>query len=231
MNCPECNVPIKDGQKFCGKCGYRIENPPDVTAEQNVVEEMLSPADEKAIELLIKGVELHFAGKLKQALKFFKQAEKIAPHRPDVHENIGNIYRDMPDFNKAIEYYNRSVEIDPESGSVYANRAVAYHGSGQTGKALQDYNRALELEPTNPEALFSRAAMFIDGGHLDAALKDLDLLIQVEPNFAQAYLNRGFIHQQQDNYPGAEVDYRKAIELSDDADIIQDARSLLEQLR
>ena len=231
MNCPECNAPIKDGHKFCGKCGYRLENPPDETAGQNAVEEVVSAADEKAMELLIKGVDLHFAGNLKGALKLFKKAEKIAPHRPDVHENIGNIYRDMPDFRKAIEYYNRSIEIDPENGSAYANRAVTHFESGQTGKALQDFNRALELEPTNPEALFSRASMFIDGGHLDAAMKDLDLLIQVEPNFAQAYLSRGFIHQQQDKYPQAETDYLKAIELSDDPDIIQDARSLLEQLR
>jgi tetratricopeptide (TPR) repeat protein len=230
MNCPKCNAPIKEGHEFCGQCGHKIETAPAVAPDTGIAEEPLSEADEKAIELLIQGVELHFEGKLKQALKLFLQAEKIAPHRQDVYENLGNIYRDMPDFNKAIEYYNRSIELDPDYAPAYANRGVAYQMNGHTGNALKDFSRALELEPTHPEALFSRASMFIDGGHLDAALVDLNQLILVEPNFGQAYLSRGFIFQQEGDFPKAEADYRRAIELMDDTEALKDAHALLKQV-
>ncbi len=241
MNCPKCNSPVKDNHTFCGNCGYKLDSAyaqpvetPRVTASPSPAKqaspEQMSPADAKAINLLTRGVEFHFKGNLKQALKLFRQAEKIAPHRPDVHENIGNIYRDMPDFKKAIEYYNRSIEIDPENPSAYTNRGVTYMLNGHTGKAMDDFNRALVLEPSDTYALFSRAGLYIDGGNLDAALDDLNLLIQIDPEFGQAYLNRGFIFQQRNDFPAAAADYRKAILLITDPEALRDAQALLKQV-
>lgn len=35
MNCPKCNTPNPDGQKFCGNCGTELPNEEKVSSPSN----------------------------------------------------------------------------------------------------------------------------------------------------------------------------------------------------
>ena len=58
--------------------------------------------------------------------------------------------------------------------------------------------------------MFNRASAYYQQRDYGATLKDIDRVLELSPDNAQAYFNRGIVHHQLDNLPGAIADLQKA---------------------
>ena len=50
------------------------------------------------------------------------------PKNTQAYNNIGNIYQDEGNLNKAIEAYNKAISIQPEYVDPYYNKGICLHG-------------------------------------------------------------------------------------------------------
>lgn len=109
--------------------------------------------------------------------------------------NIGLVYRNLGDYNKAFEYYFKALEIrkdvlgekHPNTAGSYGNIGVVYHNLEDYDKALEFYNKALEI--------------------------DKDVLGENHHDTAISYNNIGVVYDELGDYDKALEFHNKALEI------------------
>lgn len=109
--------------------------------------------------------------------------------------NIGLVYRNLGEYNKALDYYFKALEIrkdvlgekHPNTAGSYGNIGVVYHNLEDYDKALEFYNKALEI--------------------------DKDVLGENHHDTAISYNNIGVVYDELGDYDKALEYHNKALEI------------------
>ena len=116
---------------------------------------------EKYIELLNKyGIFLieyaYYEESIEVNLRFIRLSEETNGQNEttaDAYNNIGVVYNDLGDYDKALEHHNKALEIQKDvlgekhrdTASSYNNIGCVYDNMGDYDKALEYHNKALEI--------------------------------------------------------------------------------------
>jgi tetratricopeptide (TPR) repeat protein len=172
--------------------------------------------DEKAIFYLKKAIELdkNFApayadlGSKYESLRNFEEAEKnylkyaeILPDYPKSLQQLGTLYRDEGNFDKALEFYFKMLKQD-SSMITYLMIGNCYIFKDDFVKAreyfMKGYERAVN-EDEKLAALSNNAISFIFEGNMDGALKAFDNIRDLAEKgkrygtIIDSYLNQVFV--------------------------------------
>jgi tetratricopeptide (TPR) repeat protein len=85
------------------------------------------------------------------------------PKSADYRTQIGNIYYDRGQYDKAVVYYQQSLDLHPRNPNVETDLAACFHYLGQDDKALDILNKVLEYSPDFAEAMFNKGIVLISG--------------------------------------------------------------------
>ena len=200
---------------------------------------------EKYIELLLKyGIFLckyaYYEEAVEVNLRFIRLSEETNGQNEttaDAYNNIGVVYRDLGDYDKALEYYFKALEITkevlgekhPDTASSYNNIGAVYHKLGDYDKALEFYNKALEirkdvLEENHPDTASSYNNIGVVYSNLGDYKKALEYYIKALEIFkevlgekhrdtAGSYDNIGIVYHKLGDYDKALEFYNKALEI------------------
>ena len=94
--------------------------------------------DKKAKECIKKVLEI----KCDKEIANYENDIKLNPNNVVAYANMGNMYADKDDYEKAIECYKKAIEIDPTFRDVYNNMGDAYKALGNQVKANECYKKA-----------------------------------------------------------------------------------------
>jgi tetratricopeptide (TPR) repeat protein len=101
------------------------------------------------------GVDYNKLGDLNNALLYYDRQLEIYRNLNDEEgeskalNNIGGIYQDQGNYDKALEYYNKSLQLKNEPSSIavtYNNIAVIYSEKGDNNKAVEYHKKAIEFD-------------------------------------------------------------------------------------
>ena len=81
------------------------------------------------------------------------EAAKLNTNNPDIHNNIGVIYKELHQFDQAIEEFFKAIDINPEHTNPYNNTGVVYYAIIDFKGAFRNYQNASSIDPENLEAL------------------------------------------------------------------------------
>lgn len=109
----------------------------------------------KAVELGAAGVEALYgvarqAQNPKIAIQFYQELSRLHPHyttRWYWHRDVGNLYYELGDYEKAGKYYDKACELKSEYSKLYRWAGDAYYYQGEWTEAAQRFRKALSLEP------------------------------------------------------------------------------------
>src|SRR5437899_560037 len=112
---------------------------------------------------------------------------------------------------------------------VQIEKAFRLDADGQHEAALRTMDELVNAHPANPEAWGRKAQLLLQNGRLDDAENALQKAMEINPQYPFGYLLRGMFRQQEREWAGALLLYRKAAELYDpDAkDILAEVYSLI----
>ena len=125
------------------------------------------------------------------ALAALDHARTLAPQRPDVHQQIGDIARSLGDNEGAIAAYRQALELDSEFAVVRFQLARLLRAKGQVREAEQELEAALDAVPTYAEATLELASLRRASGHAEDALTQLIALLERDPYHFDALLALG----------------------------------------
>jgi tetratricopeptide (TPR) repeat protein len=114
------------------------------------------PAREKlsAEDWFSLAVELE-ATSTKEAQRAYHQALEIEPGMADAHVNLGKLYHDDRDFDKAEAHYRAAVEHAPTDPAAQFNLGVLLEDMERPHEALRAYRGTIKLEPSFADAHYN----------------------------------------------------------------------------
>jgi regulator of sirC expression with transglutaminase-like and TPR domain len=106
-----------------------------------------------------------------------------------VHSNLGVIYSERKDFDKAAPEYERALDLDHRLAAAWYNYANDLLRQGEMQRAIRYFTKSLRLYPTDVWALNNRGLAYVKADKKDKARKDFLEALRLDPGFQQAKQN------------------------------------------
>lgn len=106
------------------------------------------------------------------AVHAFRRASGVAPHTPDPHEALAEIYLDTARYDEAIVESKALLRIAPHSLSARDVLSTAYFQKGLIEKALDTMNEVVNLAPSDPLGHYKRGILHQHRGDWRNALHE-----------------------------------------------------------
>ena len=98
-------------------------------------------------KLISNALSLHSSGKIKEASEIYNVLIKNKFYDPRIFNNLGSIYSQINQFDKAILLFNESIKKFPNCLEAYPNLANVLVAKGRSDTAKNILNKAIELNP------------------------------------------------------------------------------------
>ncbi|MGH7834049.1 MAG: tetratricopeptide repeat protein [Candidatus Binatia bacterium] len=132
------------------------------------------PAQEKlgAEDWFSLAVELE-ATSTKEAQRAYHQALQLEPGMADAHLNLGKLYHDEREWEKAEAHYRAAVEHAPGDPAAHFNLGVLMEDMKRPHEALRAYRQTIKLEPPFADAHYNLGLLLETLGKLPEAIAHL----------------------------------------------------------
>ena len=164
-------------------------------------------------EIFSLAVKCYQEGKTDIALKLYNQVIKIDPNHSQAHNNLGLIFQNQMNHEKAKNCYEKAIEIKPDYADAYNNLGILLSQSGENKKLIGCFEKAIEFNPNYSQAHNNLGVIFKNLGEYEKAKSCYEKAIAINPDFAKAHTNLGIIFKILKDYQKAIGCYEKAIEI------------------
>jgi len=115
-------------------------------------------------------------------------------NKPDsarVHYNMGNVYAERQEYEKAIGYFEAAVRLDPDYAVAITNLGLAHFRLGEIDIAIDSYRKALKIKPDLANAHNSLGIALQAKGKEDEARSEYEKAIEYDPFYADPHNGLG----------------------------------------
>lgn len=105
------------------------------------------------------------------------------PDNTEAWTQLGHVYFDTNQFEKAINAYNKSLDLDPNNPNVWTDLGVMYRRSGDPQQAIASFDKAVENDPKHETSRFNKGVVLMyDLKDRQGAIKAWEELIAINPS-------------------------------------------------
>mmetsp|Transcript_59264 Transcript_59264/g.86746 ORF Transcript_59264/g.86746 Transcript_59264/m.86746 type:complete len:240 (-) Transcript_59264:246-965(-) len=153
----------------------------------------------KAETLATTAAALHNQGENEEAKRLLHEALKCDPGHHFAHHNLGSIYFEEEDNEKALHHFKQSLndkspEQDPETA---CNISITLLKLGRLQEAETFGASAIRGDPENANLHYNMGNVCLQLNKTKTAILHYTKTVQLEPNHADALYNLAIGHQQQ----------------------------------
>ena len=120
-------------------------------------------------ELISNALSLHLSGKIKEASEIYNFLIQNKIYDPRVINNLGSIYSQLKQFDKAILLFDESIKRYPNCLEAYPNLANVLVAKGRSETAKNILNKAIELNPKYLRPYSILAGLWVGEGNFKKA--------------------------------------------------------------
>jgi tetratricopeptide (TPR) repeat protein len=127
-----------------------------------------------------------------KAIAAYQQAIAAEPTKAGLYNNLGNVYAESGDLDKAKEQFQKAAEIDPASASqYYFNMGAVLYNTGKMDDSAKAFQKAIDIDPKYANAYFWLGQALLgkattgEGGKVQAApgtKEAFDTYLKLDPN-------------------------------------------------
>jgi len=167
-----------------------------------------------ARSIFARGVALHQAGRLDEAIACYHQALGLRPDLAPAHNNLGNALCEQNKFDEAESSYRRGLALQPDQAELHNNLGTLLFEQERLDDAVTCYRNALALAPGYAEAHNNLGAALHRQGKLDEAEASIRHALVLRPDFAGAHDNLGMLLWERGKSEDALASTRRALVLA-----------------
>lgn len=123
---------------------------------------------------LLKGAYYEDTGNIGSAIDSYEKLLKIEPGSARANNNLGVIYFNNRQFDKAGLYFGRAIKLNPFLPEPYLNMAKLCQYNNQPEDAVSFYRQAVRLNPDFKEAFINLAKIYLNKGDYNSAIDILN---------------------------------------------------------
>jgi len=154
--------------------------------------------------------------RLAEAAELFGRAAGLRRDEPTIHNNLGNVLRNLGRHQEALRSYNRAIQIKPNYAEAHYNRGLTLQDLRRSADALSSYDQAIRFNPEYAAAYNNRGVVLRELKSHEEAVASHDKAIALRCDYATAYNNRGVALQELRRTESALESYSKAIAITPD---------------
>jgi tetratricopeptide (TPR) repeat protein len=144
------------------------------------------PLPDDAKYLLVQGNRSIARGAYSEAIGFYQDLIKIAPHHVAALNNLGAALAKLGRAEEAESYFYQAIKIEPKFPDAHSNIGNALLLKGQYAAAERFLQRALKLNPRLVDARVNLGLVFAFLGRLRDARSQFDKALKLQPGSADA---------------------------------------------
>ncbi|MCP4138217.1 MAG: tetratricopeptide repeat protein [bacterium] len=152
-----------------------------------------------AIAIYNNALELSNRGDYYTALNEYEKAIKIHPTFVEAYNNIGEIYSQMGNKDRAISTYMEALKID-KNHKILLNLGVEHYNAGDLNAALSHFHESLAKDPGFMEGNFYAGMIYYDHKNYGEAEKHLRAVINVDSGNLKANYLLSYIYYEWKQY-------------------------------
>lgn len=154
----------------------------------------------------------------KAAIEILRPLLQRLPDYAEAHCNIGTAFLALEQFDKAAHGFRRALALKPEHAEACLGLAQVQQELGALDEAQVMAERALTLAARQkaPPVHVLLGRLYSEAGYPERSRQAFDSALALDPELAGAYLGRGHLSMELGDLPGAEADFRQALQLSGD---------------
>lgn len=95
---------------------------------------------------------------------------------------LGNIYFDTNENDRAIMAYKKALELNPQNADVWTDMGVMYRRRGQPAEAIKAFDKAIEINPRHEISRFNKGIVLLhDLNDQEKAIRAWEELLDINP--------------------------------------------------
>ncbi|HGY57245.1 MAG TPA: tetratricopeptide repeat protein [Caldithrix abyssi] len=146
----------------------------------------------------------------RSALVEYEQSQLYAADFPAGRFNLGNLYNNLGQPDRAAAQYEAAIRIDDKFFPAKMNLAVLYNRLGKNDRAEALLRQVIKQNPDMSEAYYSLGLLLAEKKDYTAAAGYLQTAARRMPRRARIHYNLGLILQHLNRFKGAEESLRTA---------------------
>ncbi len=203
-----------------------------------------SKIKEKEIARIIDNYNIELNNKARQeiineeyqnVLELCNKAIELDESHVESYYNLGNMYRQMNNMEKAIEFYQKTFGLDPFHSNAFNELGLVYAQNGENDKAIDSYKRAIEVDPNHARAWYHLGKVYKIKREHEQALHAFNKAVEIDPDLADAWFLLGKVNFIKKKYNTALEYLEKAIGIKPElgrtiTPVIKDFKSIVNLL-
>ena len=165
-------------------------------------------------KLIANALSFHSSGKIKEALKIYNYLIQNKIYDPRILNNLGSIYSQIKDFDKAILLFDESIKKFPNCLEAYPNLANVLVLKGRSDVAKNILNKVIELNPNYLRPYSILAGIMVGEGNLKKAEFFLKKSLEINPKDINTLVNLGCVLKDSGNPKQAERFLKDALKIN-----------------
>lgn len=163
----------------------------------------------------------------------YLKALKIKPDDPQIRNNLGALYLDMHQWDKAIAAFRQAGTnlLFSNSEVSFTGMGVAYANKGDYPDAIAAYKKALQYEQRYPQAHFYLAEAYAALNQLDMAIASYQEALHWAPEYVAAHYRLGMAYMRQNQSAEARQEFSEVVRLAPDSEQAKQAHDYLAILK
>lgn len=159
-----------------------------------------------AILAFAKGTNLLHQGKFSDAIKAFKAAVVISPHKTEYYWHVAVCQHNLGDIEGSIKTYTLGLNINPDDPAINTNIGAAYHALAKFDLAVEHSKKV----PNHPSALSNLGNALIQLHRPTEAYEVLRKALEIDFTNSAALNNLGNVFMEQGRVDDALVCFHKS---------------------
>lgn len=106
---------------------------------------------------------------------------RVSPNSPKVHNNLGGIYRDENDYERAIKEFQTAIVIDPNYADAMHNLGNTYIEVGDITLAEEQFKKAIQLNPNLYQAYLNLGVIEYKRENFEKAKGYFEKVLDINP--------------------------------------------------
>jgi len=180
--------------------------------KKKVIEKKISSLQND--KLISDALSLHSRGKIKEALEIYNLLIQNKIYDPRIFNNLGNIYSQIKQIDKAILLFEESIKKFPDCIEAYPNLANVLVAKGKSVTAKNILNKAIELNPKYLRSYSIMAGILVGEGNLQKAEFFLKKSLEINPKDINALVNLACVLKDSGNPKQAEKFLKDALKIN-----------------
>jgi len=152
----------------------------------------------------------------KDSLTLWLDTIKKSPEDELVQNNLGSIYMEKKDYEKAMKHIKEAIKIAPYYVDAHFNLAAIYNKRGQYDQEFKELKKVLELNPNFLNAYISLGNFYEKIGSNDKAIETYKKAMEIDKKSGAPHYNIAVLFSKLGLVDVAEDEYKKAISLDPD---------------